>query len=129
MKAFLNFLKGSKETKKLGNKGEDIASAYLEKKGYRIIERNYKTNTGEIDIIARDKETVVFIEVKTRADYSFGYPYEAVHYRKRQKLKSLALMYMKKIGKEVPVRFDVLSIIQSCKGRFEIEHIKDAFEV
>ncbi len=129
MKAFQNFLKGSKETKDLGSKGEDIATSYLKKKGYRIIARNYKTSSGEIDIIAEDRETIVFIEVKTRADYSFGYPYEAVHYKKRQKLKNLALLYMKKIGREVPVRFDVLSIMQNHKGRFEIEHITDAFEV
>jgi len=129
LKVFQNFLKGLKEPKELGSKGEDIAAIYLKKKGYQIIARNYKTSSGEIDIVALDRETVVFIEVKTRADHSFGYPYEAVHYRKRQKLKNLALLYMKKIGREVPVRFDVLSIMQNQKGKFEIEHIPDAFEV
>lgn len=129
MKAFRNFLKGLRETKDLGSKGEDIAAGYLKKKGYKIITRNYKTNAGEIDIIAQHGETVVFIEVKTRADYSFGYPYEAVHYRKREKLKNLALLYMKKIGREVPIRFDVLSIVKNSNEKFEIQHIIDAFEV
>lgn len=115
--------------KVLGTKGEDLAVKFLKKKGYKIIARNYKNYVGEIDIIARDGDTVVFIEVKTRADDSFGYPFEAVNKRKRQKLKNLALLYLKKQGKELPVRFDVLSIFCMDDGKKEIEHIKDAFEV
>jgi putative endonuclease len=101
----------------------------LQKKGYRIVKRNYKTPVGEIDIIAKDGDTIVFIEVKTRTDISFGYPFEAVNNRKRQKLKNLALLYLKRQGKESPVRFDVLSIFCMDDGKKDIEHIKDAFEV
>lgn len=115
--------------KALGIEGEDLAVKFLKKKGYRIIERNYKTFVGEIDIIAKDGDTVVFIEVKTRTDDSFGYPFEAVNRRKKQKLKNLALLYLKKQAKEYPVRFDVISIFRKDNGEKEIEHIKDAFEV
>ncbi len=115
--------------KPLGSDGEDLAVRFLQKKGYRIVARNYKTPVGEIDIIARDGDTIVFIEVKTRTDISFGYPFEAVNKRKRQKLKNLALLYLKRQGKESPVRFDVLSIFCMDNGKKDIEHIKDAFEV
>jgi putative endonuclease len=115
--------------KALGSKGEDLAIQFLKKKGYRIIERNYKTSVGEIDIIARDGNTIVFVEVKTRTDDSFGYPFEAVNKKKRQKLKNLALLYLKRQVKESPVRFDVLSIFYTDAREQEIAHIKDAFEV
>jgi putative endonuclease len=115
--------------KVLGIEGENVAVKFLEKKGYRIIRRNYKTHIGEIDIIAQDGNTIVFVEVKTRGNESFGKPFEAVNKRKRQKLKNLALLYLKNQGREFPVRFDVLSIFCSDKGKKEIEHIKDAFEV
>lgn len=112
----------------IGSKGEDLAVKFLEGKGYKIISRNYKTPIGEIDIIAEDKGTLVFVEVKTRSCNSFGYPFEAVDAKKQHKLKNLVLLYMKKQRKDCAVRFDVLSISIS-KGKNEIEHIKDAFEV
>jgi putative endonuclease len=116
--------------KAIGTEGEDLAVRFLKKeKGYKIITRNYKTLIGEIDIIAKDGDTIVFIEVKTRTDDAFGYPFEAVNKRKKQKLKNLALLYLKNQGKESPVRFDVLSILCMENGLKEIEHIKDAFEV
>jgi putative endonuclease len=115
--------------KALGIKGEDLAVRFLQEKGYGIIKRNYKTPVGEIDIIAKDGKTLVFIEVKTRTDVSFGYPFEAVTKRKRQKLKNLALIYLKSQGKEFSVRFDVLSIFYMDNGKKDIVHIKDAFEV
>ncbi len=112
----------------LGKQGEEIAVKFFKKKGYRIIERNYSTVFGEIDIIAKDRDVIVFIEVKTRADKSFGYPFEAVHPRKRKKMKQVALCYMKRLKREVPARFDVLSIDMEGGGK-QIEHIQDAFEV
>jgi putative endonuclease len=115
--------------KVLGIKGENLAVKFLKEKGYRIIARNYKTPVGEIDIIAQDGNTVVFIEVKTRADEFFCQPFEAVNKRKRQKLKNVALFYLKRQVMEFPVRFDVLSIFYRENGKKEIEHIKDAFEV
>lgn len=115
--------------KALGIKGENLAVKFLKGKGYRIVGMNYKTSIGEIDIIAMDGNTLVIVEVKTRRDDLFGYPFEAVNKRKRQKLKNLALLYLKRMEKELPVRFDVLSIFYRDKGRNEIEHIKDAFEI
>ncbi len=115
--------------KALGIEGEELAVKFLKKKGYSIIARNYKTHVGEIDIIAKDSNIIVFIEVKTRTNDSFGYPFEAVDKRKREKLKNLALLYLKKQAHEYPVRFDVISIFRMDNGEKEIEHIKDAFEV
>lgn len=115
--------------KDLGIKGENIAVNFLTKKGYSILQRNFKSPFGEIDIIARDGDTIVFIEVKTRRDDIFGYPFEAVTKRKIHKLKNSALFYLKKQRKESPARFDVLSIFSTDSGSFTIEHIPDAFEV
>ena len=111
----------------LGKEGEDRAVAFLKKKGYRILEKNYRTVFGEIDIIAKDGDVVVFIEVKTRADGAFGYPFEAVTQRKREKIRKVALSFLKKLKREPPARFDVLSI-RLEGGEKKIEHIRDAFE-
>ncbi len=112
----------------IGCKGEDLAANFLKGKGYKIVSRNYKTPIGEIDIIAKDKDTLVFVEVKTRSNDSFGYPFEAVDSRKRQKLKNIALLFLKKHKTDCPVRFDVLSIHIRAADK-KIEHIQDAFEV
>jgi putative endonuclease len=114
--------------KTLGKEGEAAAVRFLKKKGFRIVETNYRTPVGEIDIIAKDKNVLVFIEVKTRADKTFGYPFEAVNARKREKIRKVALSFMKKYRREFPARFDVLSIIMK-DGKKHIEHISDAFEV
>jgi putative endonuclease len=111
----------------LGNKGEDLAARFLKSKGYKIIARNFKTPLGELDIIAMDGETLVFVEVKARHDDSFGRPFESVDHRKREKLRKVALYYMKKQQKELRSRFDVLSI-EMDGGGHRIEHIVDAFE-
>ena len=112
----------------LGKEGEEIASGFLKKKGFRIIEKNYRTVFGEIDIIAQDREVLVFVEVKTRADISFAYPFEAVNRKKREKIRKTAVCFMKNLKKEVPARFDILSICLK-NGKQQIEHIQDAFEV
>lgn len=117
------------KTSALGSEGEEVAVRFLKKKGYDIIARNYKTPIGEIDIIARDGDTIVFVEVKTRTNDIFGYPFEAVNQNKRRKLKNLALLYLKKQRKEFHVRFDVISIFRGQDNHKELEHIIDAFEV
>jgi putative endonuclease len=113
--------------KSLGDKGEEMASRYLKKKGYKVLKRNYKSPSGEIDIIARDEDTVVFVEVKARTGDRFGLPAEAVGSRKQQKLRSVALHYLQKLKKQPPARFDIVSI-RVGEGREEIEHLRDAFE-
>jgi len=112
----------------LGKAGEDAATAFLKKKGYSIVRTNYRTPLGEIDIIARDRGVLVFVEVKTRADDSYGHPYEAVDRRKREKMRRVALCFLKGLKKEPAARFDVLSI-RMQDGRSVITHIPDAFEV
>ncbi|MFZ5997066.1 MAG: YraN family protein [Nitrospirota bacterium] len=109
-----------------GRHGEDIAVDYLKEKGYLLLHRNYRTPLGEADIIARDNDAVVFVEVKSRTSTAFGQPFEAVNFRKQEKLKKIALYYLKHNNIQAPVRFDVISII-SRNGKEEINHILEAF--
>lgn len=113
--------------KALGNKGEEIAARYLRKKGYKILKRNYAVPTGEIDIVARDGGTLVFVEVKARTDDRFGQPAEAVGTRKQRRMRSAALHYLAGLRKQPPARFDVVSVRLDGGGE-EVEHIMDAFE-
>jgi putative endonuclease len=115
--------------KSLGSEGEFLAEQFLRKKGYSIVAHNYKTRIGEIDIIARDGETIVFVEVKTRSDDTFCEPYESVNMAKRAKMKKVASLYLQKQKKEFPARFDVISITCQKNGQKAIRHIRDAFEV
>ncbi|MGQ9687525.1 MAG: YraN family protein [Desulfobaccales bacterium] len=111
----------------LGRQGEDLAAAFLKKQGYKVLERNYRTPLGEIDLIARHQSALVFIEVKTRAGDRFGLGQEAVHPGKQRRLRKLADYYMKHKGLgEVPVRFDVVGI--RWQGEVpQIELIQGAF--
>ncbi|MBF0328492.1 MAG: YraN family protein [Nitrospirae bacterium] len=99
---------------------------HLKKRGYKILHRNYTTPVGEADIVAMDGETFVFVEVKTRKTDSFGMPFEAVNYKKQAKLRKVSLYFSKQKKQELPVRFDVISILLA-KGKPEIEHIEGAF--
>jgi putative endonuclease len=113
--------------RQLGDAGEDLAVAALKKQGYKILARNYVTPLGEIDLIARQGKTYVFIEVKTRKNERFGAPQEAVHPAKQQKLRRLADYYLKqqRLG-EVAIRFDVVGITIGDDGP-RVEIIQDAF--
>ncbi len=113
---------------KLGEKGEGLAVKFLKKKGYKIIKQNYKTPIGEIDILAKDKETLVFIEVKTRESVEYGLPFEAVNSYKKRKIANVALLYLKRFKEIPPCRFDIVSIYYK-QGKPEFELIKDAFEL
>jgi putative endonuclease len=97
--------------RQLGDAGEDLAAAALKKQGYKILERNYVTPLGEIDLVARHGKIVVFIEVKTRRSGVFGGPGEAVHPAKQARLRRLADYYLKqKKLQSSPVRFDVVGV-------------------
>jgi putative endonuclease len=113
--------------KSLGDKGEDLAALALKKQGYKVLERNYRTPLGEIDLIARHGGELVFIEVKTRTSARFGMGQEAVHYGKQARLRKLADYYLKqkRLG-EVAVRFDVVGILWQ-EGEPQIEVIQGAF--
>jgi len=117
------------ENKELGKKGEEKALRFLKKRGYRIVEKNYVCKMGEMDIIAREKDTLVFIEVKTRSSTEFGPPQLAVNSAKQRQLSKVALNYLKeKHLEDVKARFDVVAILLEQK-REEIELIKDAFDL
>lgn len=110
--------------RKIGAEYEKIAGAYLEKHGYEILEYNYSSRQGEVDIIARDGEYLVFCEVKYRATQRSGHPSEAVNFKKQKALSKCALYYiMKKKISEIPCRFDVISICGE-----EITVLKNAFD-
>lgn len=114
----------------LGNAGEREAARYLRRQGFQIIARRYRTPLGEIDLIARDGECIVFIEVKTRRSSEAGQPFESVDRRKQQQLTRLALAYLKQRGwLEQPARFDVISIVWPESTNVpEITHYRNAFE-
>lgn len=120
----------SKEHIKLGFSGEEIAAGFLKKNGYKILARNYKSKLGEIDIIARDKDTLCFIEVKTRSSILFGLPQEAVFKSKQKQISRAALIFLKKNKLfDEKARFDVVSVVYPARGEPEIDLIKDAFSL
>lgn len=109
-----------------GKAGEIIACNYLKKKGYKILATNYKNLIGEIDIIAKDGKTLVFIEVKTRLTRAFGDPLEAINNKKQQKIRNVATLYLKERKMlNALSRFDAISILGLENP--EIWHIVDAF--
>jgi putative endonuclease len=119
----------TQERLSLGKKGEDLAIAQLRALRYKIIERNFKCALGEIDIIAREKDTLVFVEVKTRRTGDFGGPAAAVNQRKQRQLSRVALTYLnqKKLA-EMPARFDVVAV-ELIPPAPRIEVIRNAFEL
>jgi len=113
----------------LGKKGEEIAVGLLKDNGYKILLRNYKTKLGEIDIIASDKGTICFIEVKTRQSDRFGLPSEAVSASKQRQISKAALVFLKERNiLDKKARFDVVSILYS-KDIPQLDLIKNAFEL
>lgn len=109
--------------KLLGKKGEALACKYLKKQRYKILHTNYKTSAGEADIVCRDGDEIVFVEVKTRTSDAFGTPAEAVTAKKRERYIRIAQCYWKKTEKEPNARFDVIEVWADGK----IEHLKNAF--
>ena len=111
-----------------GKNSESLAAVYLKRQGYHILEQNYRTRIGEIDIIARDNETIAFIEVKSRSSATFGSPKYAVTLQKQRKISKIAQQYLKSTHQNnVRARFDVVAIF-SNSGQDTIELIKNAFE-
>lgn len=110
----------------LGVMGEDLAENFLMRKGYLILERNWKNRHEEIDIIARIDEWLVIVEVKLRSSKSFGNPYDSIGLRKQRLLVNAAEAYISKHNSNHETRFDVVSIIRTANGH-EIQHIEGAF--
>lgn len=114
-----------KNKRKIGSVYEEQAIVYLQKLGYQILEHNFNTRYGEIDLIALDGQTLVFVEVKYRSNLTNGYPQEAVTAQKRARIIRAARFYLYKKGKvNVKCRFDVVAILGE-----ELTHIIDAFTV
>ena len=117
------------KTKTLGKKGEDIAAAFLKKKGYKLLFRNYKCSFGEIDIIAKHKKILSFIEVKTRSTKKYGLPQESVTPAKQAKISRVALEFVQRYKMDNrAARFDVISV-QYLNDGYEIDLIENAFEL
>lgn len=111
----------------IGKIGEEKAATYLEQKGFTILCKNYKKNYGEIDIIANNKDTIVFIEVKLRNNLLYGHPIEAISFKKINKITETANLYLVENNLlNYDVRFDVVSILLE-NGKYIIEHIENAF--
>lgn len=113
--------------KELGDLGEFIATEYLKQNKYTILEQNYKVKVGEIDIICKKEDTLVFVEVKTRQSLFWGNPSQAVNYNKQVKIKKTACWYLQ--GNYIlSCRFDVIEIYYKTPKYFKINHIENAFE-
>ena len=110
----------------LGKKGEQLAADYLLKKGYEIIERNYRFDKAEVDIIAKIKDTLAIVEVKTRSTIDFGNPQDFVKPKQIQRLVKAVDEYVNVNGLDVEVRFDIIAIVKNGKV-YDIEHLEDAF--
>ena len=111
-----------------GKKGEELAVAHLQKLGYRILERNYRCPLGEIDIVAKEKNTIVFVEVKSRKSEQFGDPELAVGKTKQRKLTLIALYYLgRQKDSLLAARFDVVAV-KMLGDHTEVQLIRDAFE-
>ncbi len=118
-------------TQRIGKLGEDKACRYLKRRRFEILERNYWAQSGEIDIIARDREELVFVEVKTRSGQQFGLPSDAVNDKKKRHMIDAARYYIhQKQLYNLPARFDVIEIMIPPNGIFSfasVNHIKNAF--
>lgn len=117
------------DPKLLGQDGEDWAARYLQRLGFRIIMRNFRCRTGEVDLIASEGETLCFVEVKTRRGHSHGSGWEAVSYFKQKRIIRAAAFYLSRLGlDDIAVRFDVVSIDFHQGAEPRICLLKNAFE-
>lgn len=109
-----------------GRRGEDIAVKYLETHGYRVLDRNFTTEIGEVDIFATDERTLIAVEVKSRLSLEYGTPAEAVGHEKVKKISQVTSQYIKKFRLfDIPVRFDVVEVYLEDNT---VNHIKNAFD-
>jgi putative endonuclease len=120
---------GSWLTKLLGNRGERLAARYLRRQGFKILSRQYSNRLGEIDLIARDGDCLVFVEVKTRRSKEAGDPVEAVTFAKQKQLTKLALIYLKRHNLlEQASRFDIVAILwPDGSNDPQVTHYRNAF--
>lgn len=117
-------------SKEIGNKGEKYAEIYLKKHNFKVLNRNYNTRFGEIDIIAENKDRIAFVEVKTRHHDSLAMPYEAVDLKKQKRIIKAAMMYLTRNETDKFCSFDVCEVIidSSNLKLISINYIENAFE-
>lgn len=114
--------------KNVGNFGEMLVITYLENLNYKILERNYNTKFGEIDIIAKDKDEYVFIEVKTRTSNKYGMPSESVNINKEKHIQDSSKVYIFLNNLENKyIRYDVIEVYFISKSKYYINHLKNNF--
>ena len=106
--------------------GEELAAQYLHGRGYTILGRNVRYGRGELDIVCRDKEEIVFVEVKTRRSFAYGAPEQSITPRQENMLKHTASWYLQENVKELtPTRFDVVGVVESADA-YTLRHVKNA---
>lgn len=116
--------------KNMGLWGENKAVEFLKAKNYTILVRNYHSRFGEIDIIARKQNTIIFVEVKTRKNTAFGFPAEFVDYKKQQKIMKTAQLYINdNFNAEFDYRFDIIEVFHYDDNKVNFNHLKGAFEL
>jgi putative endonuclease len=123
---YVDLTKQMAQHNQLGEKGETLAVALLRKKGYSVLAANWRSGKNELDIVARIGDTMVFVEVKTRATDFFGEPSKAVSRAKQKRTIEAANQYLQKHELDLEARFDVVSIV-TFGSKTKIEHIEDAF--
>lgn len=118
----------TRERLDLGARGEDAAARLFRRRGFRILHRNYTCSLGELDIVARKLDLLVFIEVKTRSSDDFAPPEARVDDDKQQRILRLADHYVRRFRLEhLPCRFDIVSVVADTPRRLRVHHIPDAF--
>lgn len=111
-----------------GDQGEACVAEYLERRGWTVLDRQWRCRYGELDLVAQDGGTVCFIEVKRRGPRSIGLPREFVDGRKRERLRKTAAVYLAEQETEARARFDVAEVYEEENGRLRIEYLENAFE-
>lgn len=116
----------SNHNKQFGKLGEDIAAGYLERKGYKILERNYTYARVEVDVVCEYNNEIIFVEVKTRTSDQMAYPEQAVGKAKQKNIRLAAENFLEENQITSSVRFDIIAVVKN-ESKFEIEHFEDAF--
>lgn len=120
--------KAKSPAKELATRGEEAAARFLYRRGYDVLERNWSCPAGEVDIIAKDEDALVFVEVKTRKNSERGFPSEAVTQKKRERYEKIALAYLEDTHlRDLAVRFDVISLVVIGPDKALIRHHINAF--
>ncbi len=118
----------SESRQQLGVRGERVAERFLRRAGMKTLARRYRTPVGELDLIMRERDTLVFVEVKTRTDRIWSDPQDAVNATKQRRMARIARWYLrKKHCEDAPCRFDIVAVIIPADGEPEITHFPDAF--